>query len=72
MLAQHLEKTRDNLGKKTREYFALRAKVGKPEKEQTTMCDASKAIEEMVQRLELRVALNAKTMTRLATLVTDH
>lgn len=49
-------KTRDDLGKKTRECGALRAKSGKLEKGSATLRDARKSNGEKIERLESEVA----------------
>lgn len=67
-----LEETREGLGNNTRNCDALREMVRKLEERLATMCDAPRVVEENIEELESRVALNARDMAYLATHVKDH
>lgn len=71
-LAKNCGETSDELGKKTKEFDALRAKIDEPKKESATLRVASIANDKKIHELELQVASDDTNIAYLATLVKDN
>lgn len=71
-LSKDIYEMHDDLGKKTREFDALTAKIGKLKERLETLRDASKANEKKMKELESRVASDTKAIAHLGTLLMDH